>query len=128
MPDDIRRTVLPVEHAGALRNWIETGRGLTLWIDLEMSTDRAGNRITPGDGRASHWRFGTCAFHIDDIVICTRGAELARKRGMVVYRWRNNYEARDGDDVTLVYNAECDDVIAYKAAFTPLSKYLTQEQ
>lgn len=127
VPAEQRRTVIDSGAIGGIRDWLAAGRGITLWVDREITSLPAGNRVTPGDGRASHWRFGCPAFHIDDIVVCQRGAELAQRRGMPAYRWRV-YEDRGGRDVAIVYNSDRDDHVAYAAVFTPLSKYLTQEQ
>ena len=125
VPPAIRRTVVDAEYVPAIRSWLAAGRGLSVWMDRELSSDRAGNRLTPGDGRASHWRFGSIAFHIDDIVVCDRGAELQVMRGLPEHK-RRDYEDRDGRDLALVYDSARDTVVAYQAAFTPLSKYLAQ--
>ena len=125
VPPDIRRTGVDAEHVPAIRSWLAAGRGLSVWIDRELTPDRAGNRLTPGDGPAGHWRFGLIAFHIDDIVVCDRGAELRTLRGLSKTK-RREYEDRDGKDLALVYDAERDTVVAYQAVFTPLSKYLAK--
>lgn len=125
VPPDIRRTVVDAEHVHMIRSWLAAGRGLSVWMDRELSSDRAGNRLTTGDSPAWHWRFGLIAFHIDDIVVCDRGAELCAMRGLSKVK-RRAYEDRAGTDVALVYDAERDTVVAYQAVFTPLSKYLAK--
>lgn len=80
-----------LDDTGKIREWLDSGRGIAIWRDQQISSSPAPDRITPADGRAGHWRYG----NKPERVIMDPSGVAFYLAGPIVRHWTDTAQGHD---------------------------------